>query len=405
MRFERSFPLARSGAHTAAVCGRGKATEAVFNCCWAPMRASIIAMLARRLCTRPPRVRMQTWSICSFATEPMSHCWIAGTVCHSSMLLIATTIRSRSRSSTRARQSPTQSHCVERPPSRQPSLKCYVHAKSTFASCATRPTKRHVTLLPTAAVCPMCFACWFMTLASMSTHVTTLDKRVRTFVRHMTISRRFSCVWKPVSALTLPTPTVDRRCTSLAWNTTSFVRGRCWLREPTWTCKTTRANLRCISSSACADDNTERFTTACAHWLQPVPVWDALDFAGNSTRSLASHRGLWLPAVDDIDTANKTPGQIEGDRRRVAAAREEVAVVRGKLISEQFLMLRKRGLEICMALGMLKISTLEMCEILFFACPRQQLVPFHLLWALAKTVRHFHDRNKSERSTMSNSSL
>jgi ankyrin repeat protein len=132
---------------------------------------------------------------------------------------------------------------------------------------------------------------------------------------------------------------------------------------------------------------------------------DALDFAGNSTRSLASHRGLWLPAVDDIDTANKTPGQIEGDRRRVAAAREEVAVVRGKLISEQFLMLRKRGLEICMALGMLKISTLEMCEILFFACPRQQLVPFHLLWALAKTVRHFHDRNKSERSTMSNSSL
>lgn len=118
-----------------------------------------------------------------------------------------------------------------------------------------------------------------------------------------------------------------------------------------------------------------------------------LDHNGRSPRAVANDRRFWVLAVDDIDTTGKTPGEIKADQYRVTAAREEVAALQATLAAEQPTgpSLCKRMLEICIGLQMLKISALEMCEILNHACP-SRWVPFHRVWKTATTVKHFHDR-------------
>lgn len=79
--------------------------------------------------------------------------------------------------------------------------------------------------------------------------------------------------------------------------------------------------------------------------------------------------------------------------------RQEVRtrVARGRLA-----LVRWRALEVCVGLHMLRLDALSMCEILLVACGQSYTstsialtVPFHILWNLAVTVKHFQKRNRS----------
>jgi ankyrin repeat protein len=63
-----------------------------------------------------------------------------------------------------------------------------------------------------------------------------------------------------------------------------------------------------------------------------------------------------------------------------------------KIAQRQFELMRLRGFEIVVGLQPLGLSALVTCEILAFSfAPRESLIPFHRLWAIATLAKHFHD--------------
>lgn len=67
-----------------------------------------------------------------------------------------------------------------------------------------------------------------------------------------------------------------------------------------------------------------------------------------------------------------------------------LAWARHRLAARQFELLRLRAFEICVGLHSRNLTALELCEILAHAfAPRQLLVPWHRVWALATTIKHF----------------
>jgi hypothetical protein len=70
------------------------------------------------------------------------------------------------------------------------------------------------------------------------------------------------------------------------------------------------------------------------------------------------------------------PDQVEAARREIAKARLDFV--------------RERALQVCIGLQSLELSALQMCEIMLFACgPIAPMIPFHLWWKIATTVKHF----------------
>jgi hypothetical protein len=100
---------------------------------------------------------------------------------------------------------------------------------------------------------------------------------------------------------------------------------------------------------------------------------DVADDAGETARQVLARRG-WT-----ID-----PDQVEVARRDIAKARIDLV--------------RYRALEMCIGLQSLELDALQMCEILQFACGRvAPLIPFHIWWKIATTVKHFRKRSNSLR--------
>ena len=74
-----------------------------------------------------------------------------------------------------------------------------------------------------------------------------------------------------------------------------------------------------------------------------------------------------------------TPVELEKANRRIEGARNTLVY--------------RRAWHICVGLQNLRISVLEMCEILVNACGRiAPLIPFHIWWKIATKVKHFHQR-------------
>jgi ankyrin repeat protein len=70
-------------------------------------------------------------------------------------------------------------------------------------------------------------------------------------------------------------------------------------------------------------------------------------------------------------------------RERIAAACEHIC-------TRQWVLLRWRAFEVCVGLQALQLPALVTCEILAHAfAPRESLVAFHRVWAIATTVKHF----------------
>jgi len=92
---------------------------------------------------------------------------------------------------------------------------------------------------------------------------------------------------------------------------------------------------------------------------------DAADDFGNTSRQLLARAKMIID-----------PDQVEFARRDIAKARLDFV--------------RHRALQVCIGLQSLELDALQMCEILQFACgPVAELVPFHIWWTIATTVKHF----------------
>jgi ankyrin repeat protein len=92
---------------------------------------------------------------------------------------------------------------------------------------------------------------------------------------------------------------------------------------------------------------------------------DAVDDGGNTCRQLLARRQLTID-----------PEKVEAARRDIAKARIDFV--------------RYRALEVCIGLQSLRLDALQVCEILQFACgPSAPLIPFHIWWTIATTVKHF----------------
>jgi ankyrin repeat protein len=74
------------------------------------------------------------------------------------------------------------------------------------------------------------------------------------------------------------------------------------------------------------------------------------------------------------------------DPAQVETAFREIAKVRLDFV-------RRRALQVCIGLQSHGLDALQMCEILVHSCgPLATLVSFHHWWAIATTVKHFHQR-------------
>jgi hypothetical protein len=94
---------------------------------------------------------------------------------------------------------------------------------------------------------------------------------------------------------------------------------------------------------------------------------DAMDNHGVTVRQLLARLAI---VIVDID--------VESARRRIAKIRLDLV--------------RNRAMQVCIGLQSLGLDALQMCEILQHACCRgrlAQLIPFHIWWKIATTVKHF----------------
>jgi len=92
---------------------------------------------------------------------------------------------------------------------------------------------------------------------------------------------------------------------------------------------------------------------------------DAVDNNGETARQVLARGGCTID-----------PDKVEVARRDIAKARLDFV--------------RHRALQVCIGLQSLRVAALQMCEILQFACGRfAPLIPFHIWWKIATTVKHF----------------
>jgi len=101
--------------------------------------------------------------------------------------------------------------------------------------------------------------------------------------------------------------------------------------------------------------------------------------AGGADLDVADNSGTTARAMLARLSCTIDPEQVEQARRDIAKARLDFV--------------RDRALQVCIGLQSLRIDALQMCEILRFACGAvAQLIPFHIWWKIATTVKHFRTK-------------
>jgi hypothetical protein len=142
-----------------------------------------------------------------------------------------------------------------------------------------------------------------------------------------------------------------------------------------------------VAGQTCARDNNGQTPLHCvAHAENSVAAVHALlaagadldvaNDAGESARQVLARRGLTI-----------NPSQVEAARRVIAKARLDFV--------------HDRALEMCIGLQSLELDALQMCKVLQFACgPVAPLIPFHIWWKIATTVKHFRTKYKMKMKSM-----
>jgi ankyrin repeat protein len=116
----------------------------------------------------------------------------------------------------------------------------------------------------------------------------------------------------------------------------------------------------------------------------------------------AAHSSAALCAVvaarGDMDQPNNdgnTPRQIAIDREFALPTAADIDAARGQIAKARFDAVRQRALQICIGLQSRNLDTLQLCEVMMQSCGTLgSLIAFHQWWAIASTVKHFHDHKK-----------
>jgi ankyrin repeat protein len=122
--------------------------------------------------------------------------------------------------------------------------------------------------------------------------------------------------------------------------------------------------------------------------------------AKNNIGCTACHSAsiVTLPALlafgsnfDEPDNNGVTPRQ----RLQYVPPTEEIAMARGRVLAVRLSFVRKRAFEVCIALHLIGLDALCMCEILQRSCGAvAPFVPFHIWWQFATLVKHHHSQNR-----------
>jgi ankyrin repeat protein len=95
--------------------------------------------------------------------------------------------------------------------------------------------------------------------------------------------------------------------------------------------------------------------------------------------------------LDDADNRGRTARQVLSPY--VSISPTEIEVARRDIAKARIDLVRYRALKVCIGLQLLELDALQMCEILQFACGRvAPLIPFHIWWKIATTVKHFQSK-------------
>lgn len=74
---------------------------------------------------------------------------------------------------------------------------------------------------------------------------------------------------------------------------------------------------------------------------------------------------------------------------------QEFFQAKARIAQVQVELIAKRALQVCVGLHFLRLDALQMCEVLIYSCgPMGNLVPFHIWWKIATTVKHFRQRKQ-----------
>jgi ankyrin repeat protein len=97
--------------------------------------------------------------------------------------------------------------------------------------------------------------------------------------------------------------------------------------------------------------------------------------------------------LDAVDNDGKTARQMLA-RRGWTSDPDKVEVARRDIAKMRLDFVRYRAIQVCIGLQSLRVNALQMCEILLFACGAlaAQLIPFHIWWKIATTVKHFRSK-------------
>jgi ankyrin repeat protein len=141
--------------------------------------------------------------------------------------------------------------------------------------------------------------------------------------------------------------------------------------------------LLAAGASVCARDDSGRTVL---HSV-PLPLWFE-SFEVTVVHPLIA-AGCDLDAVDDDgETARELLARLRWTivPDKVKAARRDIAKARVDFV-------RDRALQVCIGLQLLELNALQTCEILTFSCgPVAQLIPFHIWWKIATTVKHLQSK-------------
>jgi len=139
--------------------------------------------------------------------------------------------------------------------------------------------------------------------------------------------------------------------------------------------------LLAAGANVCARDNSGRTALHGVLLLSSMPI-----------EKTAVHPLIAAGAdLDVADDDGETARQVMADRSwtidpdQVEAARREIAKTRLDFV-------RHRALQVCIGLQSLRIDALQTCEILRFSCLGGRiapLIPFHIWWKIATTVKHY----------------
>jgi ankyrin repeat protein len=162
-------------------------------------------------------------------------------------------------------------------------------------------------------------------------------------------------------------------------------KGRTPLREACW-----RSSLRCaltlLAAGADVHIRSVDGRTACHSAVNAI----VRGAAAPKKAMLILH--ALVSAGADIDAADheRVTARQTLERRGLALSDEEVAVARDRVAKLRLDFVRHRALEVCIGLQSLRLSALQLCEILLNACgPVAPVIRFHQWWQIATTVKHF----------------